>query len=63
MNDQNEPLLLDHDADGIRELDNNLPRWWVWLFNLTIAFAVVYLVYYHVMGAGDLMAAEYRKDS
>ena len=36
MNDQNDPLLLDHEADGIRELDNKLPRWWVWLFYLTI---------------------------
>ena len=26
-----EPRLLDHDADGIQELDNLLPRWWVWL--------------------------------
>src|ERR1043166_3699181 len=62
MNDENEPLLLDHDADGIRELDNKLPRWWVWLFYGTIAFAAVYLVYYHVFGAGDLMAAEYQKE-
>ncbi len=62
-NDPQDPLLLDHEVDGIRELDNNLPRWWVWLFNLSIAFAAVYLVYYHAMGAGDLMAAEYRKES
>ena len=32
--------LLDHEVDGIRELDNLLPRWWVWLFYLTTAFAV-----------------------
>ena len=33
MNDEpRDPLLLDHEADGIKELDNNLPRWWVWLF-------------------------------
>jgi len=62
MNDQNDPLLLDHDADGIRELDNKLPRWWVWLFYCTIIFAAVYLVYYHVLGAGDLMATEYQKE-
>lgn len=47
-----DPLLLDHEADGIRELDNNLPRWWVWLFNLTIIFSVFYLGYYHVSGWG-----------
>jgi cytochrome c oxidase cbb3-type subunit 3 len=48
-----------HDADGIRELDNKLPRWWVWLFYITIIFAVVYLLYYHVLGLGNLQAAEY----
>ena len=57
-----EPLLLDHEYDGIRELDNKLPRWWVWLFNLTILFAVVYLLYYHVLNKGNLMAAEYEAE-
>ena len=61
-NDPKEPLLLDHDYDGIQELDNNLPRWWVWLFYITIVFAAVYLVYYHVARAGDLQAAEYDKE-
>jgi cytochrome c oxidase cbb3-type subunit 3 len=58
-----DPLLLDHEADGIRELDNNLPRWWVWLFNLSIVFAVGYLGYYHVFHFGDLQAAQYVKES
>lgn len=62
MNDLNDPLLMDHEADGIRELDNKLPRWWVWLFYLTIIFAVVYLAYYHVLGMGNLMAAEYQAE-
>ena len=62
MNNETESLLLDHDADGIRELDNKLPRWWVWLFYATIIFSAIYLVYYHVLGAGDLMAVEYRKE-
>jgi cytochrome c oxidase cbb3-type subunit III len=57
-----EPLLLDHEYDGIRELDNKLPRWWVWLFNFTIAFAVIYLVYFHVLGKGQLMAAQYQEE-
>jgi cytochrome c oxidase cbb3-type subunit 3 len=58
-----DPLLLDHDADGIRELDNNLPRWWVWLFNICIVFAVCYLGYYHVFHLGDLQAAQYVRES
>jgi cytochrome c oxidase cbb3-type subunit III len=67
MNDQNNPLMMDHEADGIRELDNKLPRWWVWLFNLSIIFAVVYLSYYHVFARGDLaakgqMQAEYQAE-
>lgn len=62
MNDPKDTLLLDHDADGIQELDNNLPRWWVWLFNLTIVFAALYLGYYHVIRAGDLQVAEYEKE-
>jgi cytochrome c oxidase cbb3-type subunit 3 len=62
MNNENDPLLLDHEVDGIRELDNKLPRWWVWLFNITILFAAFYLTYYHVLRAGDLSAAEYQKE-
>src|SRR5580765_771956 len=63
MNDASrDPLLLDHDADGIKELDNNLPRWWVWLFNLSIGFAVIYMFYFHVLHAGDLQIAAYDKE-
>jgi cytochrome c oxidase cbb3-type subunit III len=39
-----EERLLDHDYDGIREFDNPLPRWWVWIFWATIAFAALYVV-------------------
>lgn len=46
-------LLLDHDYDGIKELDNNLPPWWVYLFYGCIIFAAVYLVRYEIMGADD----------
>lgn len=65
MNDdmQKDPLLLDHEADGIRELDNNLPRWWVWLFWICIVHSIGYMVYYHVAKAGPLQAAEYAAES
>lgn len=66
MNDPKEPkdpLLLDHEADGIRELDNNLPSWWVWLFVLCTAYAVVYMFYYHVFDKGQLQIAEYAEET
>ena len=61
-NDPKEPLLLDHNYDGIQELDNKLPRWWVWLFYITIIYSAIYLVYYHVTSTGDLQAAEYANE-
>ena len=42
-------VMLDHDYDGIKELDNVLPPWWVYLFYITIIFAGVYLVRFHVV--------------
>ncbi|MFH6602508.1 cbb3-type cytochrome c oxidase N-terminal domain-containing protein [Maribacter algicola] len=41
-------IILDHNYDGIRELDNNLPPWWVWMFYATIIFGVIYLVRFHI---------------
>lgn len=61
--ESNEPLIPNHEADGIHELDNLLPRWWVWLFYFTIFFSVAYLGYYHVLKAGDLQIDEYRKEA
>ena len=58
-----DPLLINHEADGIKELDNLLPRWWVWLFYLTTIYGIGYLAYYHVFNMGDLQAAEYQKES
>ncbi len=51
--------LLEHDYDGIRELDNDLPRWWVWLFYLSIVWSVLYLLYFHVLDIGYSSADEY----
>ncbi|AOW20656.1 cbb3-type cytochrome c oxidase N-terminal domain-containing protein [Urechidicola croceus] len=58
---QEKDILLDHDYDGIRELDNVLPPWWVYGFYLTIIFAVGYLSYYHILG-GDNQTTEFEKE-
>lgn len=41
-----------HVWDGdLREMNNPLPRWWVWLFIITIVFSVAYLIIYPGMGS------------
>lgn len=35
-----------HEWDGIKELNNPLPRWWLWVFYATIAFSVLYVMAY-----------------
>jgi len=51
-----------HSYDGIRELDNHLPPWWKGLFYGTIAWAVVYLIAYHVTNSLPLSEEEYRAE-
>ena len=55
-------ILLDHDYDGIKELDNNLPPWWIYSFYISIFFAIIYLGHYHLFNTGDLMIAEYQNE-
>lgn len=52
---------LGHDYDGIRELDNPMPPWWLAGFFISIVFAVIYMFHYHVLGTGDLQEVEYAK--
>jgi len=53
-----EDILLSHDYDGIQELDNELPPWWVWLFYITIFFTFAYFIRFYVMDGPD-QAKEY----
>lgn len=55
--------LMHHDYDGIQEYDNDLPGWWKNLFYLSIVFAFVYLMYFHVLGIGDSSAVKYLKET
>ena len=52
-------IMLDHNYDGIRELDNHLPPWWTGLFYGSIVFAILYLIFYHVSDTLPLQLQEY----
>ncbi|OIQ20180.1 MAG: cytochrome C oxidase subunit III [Flavobacterium sp. MedPE-SWcel] len=72
--EQEDTIMLDHDYDGIKELDNVLPPWWVYLFYGTVIFAVFYMVRFHIyndytqdeefeteMAVAKLAVEEYKK--
>lgn len=52
-------LLLDHNYDGIQELNHPLPRWWNVIFYTSVAFSVVYFIYYH-MASGPSLRQEFK---
>jgi cytochrome c oxidase cbb3-type subunit 3 len=56
--EQEAQIDLGHDYDGIRELDNRLPPWWLYGFYVSIFFAVVYLWRYHVSHTAPLSVEE-----
>lgn len=60
--DDEKDKLMDHEYDGIRELDNHMPVWWLWLFYFTIAFGVGYMLYYQVLGWGPTQHEEYQQE-
>ncbi len=59
-NDDNKDKLRSHAYDGIQEYDNQLPRWWVQLFWITIIFSGAYLYYYHFRSEDVGLDQEYR---
>ena len=46
---QKKDELLSHQYDGIREYDNDLPKWWLYGFYFTIVFGIVYAINYHAL--------------
>lgn len=52
-------LMRDHSYDGIMELDNKAPAWFQFLFYITIVFAVIYMINFHVLKKDNLMIDEY----
>jgi len=53
-----EEIILDHNYDGLKELDNNLPPWWLYGFYASIIFAGIYMARYHVFD-GTTQREEY----
>lgn len=56
-----EPIILEHESDGIQEYDNPMPSWWSAIFWFTIVFAALYALYY-MIGIGPGAQAEYKDD-
>lgn len=50
MSEKEGKIIEGHNYDGIQELDHPLPKWWVYLFYLTIIFSVGYYAYYEFLG-------------
>lgn len=60
--EREQEVLLEHGFDGIRELDNSLPPWWLNMFYITIIWAVGYMIYYHWGGNGPSSGQEYEME-
>ncbi|MFZ9387952.1 MAG: cbb3-type cytochrome c oxidase N-terminal domain-containing protein [Chitinophagaceae bacterium] len=56
---QEAELDLGHEYDGIRELNNRLPPWWLYGFYGTVLFAVIYLWRFEVSHSGPSSKEEY----
>ena len=63
MPDQNDQdQLLEHSYDGIQEFDNPMPRWWVYLFWVTIVFSMLYWLNVPGFGIGKGRISDYDRD-
>ena len=54
VKDDEKHLLLDHNYDGIQELNHPLPAWWNFIFYAAIIYSVGYLIYYEFLSGGSL---------
>lgn len=60
--EEEQRVELDHNYDGIKELDNHLPPWWTWLFIGTVVWGVIYLFVYHISDNLPLQLQEYQTE-
>lgn len=58
--EKEQEILLAHNYDGIRELDNRIPPWFHILFYGTIIWAAIYMLAFHVFDDGQVQSTEYR---
>ncbi len=55
MSDEYKDEIIEgHDYDGIQELNNPLPKWWLFIFYASIAFSIPYFAYYEMFGGPTL---------
>lgn len=59
---EHEVVDTGHNYDGIRELDNNLPKWWLYGFYACIIFAFVYIYRFHVSHTGQSSLQEFQTE-
>jgi cytochrome c oxidase cbb3-type subunit 3 len=57
--EKEQELLLHHEYDGIRELDNKIPPWFHFLFYGTITWGIIYMLVFHVFSDGQVQTKEY----
>ena len=55
-------IMIKDSHDGIIELDNPTPPWFMYLFYSTILFGLIYLINYHVIQDGNIQETEYKTD-
>ena len=60
--EKEQTIMLDHNYDGIKELDNHLPPWWKWLLYGSMIWSVFYMFAYHVSGSLPLSIQEYEQE-
>jgi cytochrome c oxidase cbb3-type subunit 3 len=57
--EKEDDIMLDHNYDGIKELDNSLPPWWVAMFYISIAFGAAYIYFNHFSDYAQSSEEEY----
>lgn len=60
--EKEQDILLDHDFDGIRELNNKIPPWFMAIFYGSIIWAAIYMTDFHLIGSGDVQEQEYLEE-